>query len=187
MTWVTTFSAFSLATYLDSVDLVAATTDYAPRLAAASGEFRRSYEGLPANVFAGATAVSDEAPIVVGVDRPAEQALVNQIAEFRGLGEGWDGEFAARPSPLAIRDAIKFIRASPLLPATLEPSLHVDGSVILELEDGVKGSLRFRGDGQIICALPSMAPASIAFNGLTVPAQLQGALESAARPARKAA
>lgn len=74
--------------------------------------------------------------------------VAREISAYADLAEGWDGERAAAASRASIRDATRFLGASPA--AGWEPSLHVDGSVILEDPDA--GSYRFPGDGTVVFA-----------------------------------
>jgi hypothetical protein len=102
--------------------------------------------------------------------------LAAELQELRGLSEGWDGEAAAAPIPGAINDALSFVRAAEDLSARLEPTVHVDGSVILEVGDGSEGSLRFRGDHTITYAIRGFAPGVARFDGKTVPKEILATL-----------
>lgn len=142
--------------------------------------YRRSYVGRPAS-FAGGdcqlrSAQSDDA-ILIGADRP-EEGLVTALAEFVGLKPGWDGEDAVAPRLDAIFDAIRFVRAAGARGLGLEPTLHVDGSVILELEDGSAGALQFGGAGTIDYAFEGVAPGNVPFDGYTVPHVIGDALRA---------
>lgn len=68
--------------------------------------------------------------------------VINEITSYGDLSNGWDGEKAAKPKAEAIADAIRFVRGVSSLGLDIVPTLHVDGSVILEL-----GSIRFGGHG----------------------------------------
>jgi hypothetical protein len=115
-------------------------------------------------------------PIVLGPDGP-EHELIAQLSGFRSLRDGWDGEAAVAPNRVAIRDAVRFIQAAGSLSERLEPTLHTDGSVLLELEDGLGGSLKFRGDDHIVYAVKGARPGTVPFDGSNVPEALRAALE----------
>jgi hypothetical protein len=102
--------------------------------------------------------------------------LVAELRELRRLSEGWDGEAAAAPIPDAINDALSFVRAAGDLSTRLEPTLHVDGSVILEVGDGSEGSLRFRGDHTITYAIRGFTPGVARYDGKTVPEEISATL-----------
>jgi hypothetical protein len=101
--------------------------------------------------------------------------IVEELEDFRDLTPGWDGEEGAAPSPGAIEDAVSFVRAAGDLANRLEPTIHADGSIILETRNG-RGSLRFKGDRQIIYALPGGAPGTAGFNGTDIPLKIKSAL-----------
>ncbi|MFG1246027.1 hypothetical protein [Xanthobacter flavus] len=121
------------------------------------------------------TAISDRAPFLVGPDR-AEDSAVAQLAEYKSLTEGWDGEHAAKPSLEAIYDAQRFVRALGAVATTLEPTPHVDGSILLEIDDGASGSLRFAGDGLVIYAIVGKGRGVAEFDGFTVPEAIRRAI-----------
>jgi hypothetical protein len=143
-----------------------APTTGAAYAAFAAPRIERTFKARPEDSVT--TAVSEEASPVIQPAWP-EDDIAAQIAEFRTLPAGWDGEHAARPSRRAIEDAMRFIYMAGSLSKGLEPTVHVDGSVILESGDGEDGSLRFRGDGTIICALASMTPQIIKLGGAALP------------------
>ncbi len=99
--------------------------------------------------------------------------MVAELAGFLKLGEGWDGESAAKPSGPAVLDAIRFIRAIGQQGAILEPTLHVDGSVILEIGEEGEGSLRFKGDGTVLYATGVAGIGIADFDGYTVPQEIR--------------
>jgi hypothetical protein len=107
---------------------------------------------------------------------PPISTLAAELRELRGLSEGWDGEAAAAPIPDAINDALSFVRVAGDLTTRLEPTLHVDGSVILEVGDGSEGSLRFRGDHTITYAIRGFTPGVARFDGKTVPEEISATL-----------
>ena len=99
---------------------------------------------------------------------PRHNSLAEQIVNFGGLKEGWDGEMAAQPSSLAIASAVSFANAIFDFGVELDPSPHVDGSVILDISD--EGTLRFKGDGTIIYATAKNGYGYVVFDGRSVPA-----------------
>jgi hypothetical protein len=122
----------------------------------------------------GQTAVSEETPPLV--ESPVTQDhLIEQLNEFRSLDQGWDGERAVRPRAEAIRDASRFVRVAGESAGILEPTLHTDGSVILDIGDDA-GSIRFKGDDQVIYALRSGARGIVRFDGFTIPDEIKPAL-----------
>jgi len=98
--------------------------------------------------------------------------ILAELAGFRDLAPGWDGETAAKPSSAAISQAVRFARVVGATDEQLEPTLHVDGSVMLELADD-SGSLRFEGDAKIIYALSGTGYGVAPFDGFTVPEVLR--------------
>lgn len=120
------------------------------------------------SVLGSSSSVSDDVDFVVGLER-AEDPLILEIEEFRNLHEGWDGENAAKPNAKAIDQAIRFVRAVGKLAHRLEPGLHVDGSVILEIGNGIEASIRFIGDNRIIYSAEGIMPGVSKFDGRSVP------------------
>jgi hypothetical protein len=114
------------------------------------------------------SSISDDVDIFVGLER-TEDRLISEIEDFRDLCEGWDGEDAAKPNAKAIEQATRFVGAAGELANRLEPSLHVDGSVILEIGNGIEGSIRFMGDDRIIYSAIGIAPSVSRFDGRSVP------------------
>lgn len=104
--------------------------------------------------------------------------IIAELEELAELPEGWDGENAAAPSRHAINDAASFVRLAGQLAGRLEPTLHVDGSVILEIGDGSDGSLRFKGDGKVIYAFRGRLRGSVVFNRKTIPGPILAALSA---------
>jgi hypothetical protein len=131
----------------------------------------------PLEVLVEGTGKANLSPLVIGADR-AEADLVKQLSEFSKLSVGWDGESAARPSDDAIDDAIRFVQVAGHLANNLEPTLHADGSVILEVGDGEEGALRFRGDASVIYAIGKVPPGREPFDGFSIPQKVQAALQS---------
>ncbi|KQO87353.1 hypothetical protein ASF33_02485 [Methylobacterium sp. Leaf92] len=173
--------AYSLAAYLMSAEIVDATTIATSRDSAKVMEpYGRSY--VPRSSWAGDVGYSSptsgsEMGILVAADRP-EEITIAAVVDFLDLNADWDGDGAAAPNVGAVVDAVRFINAAGGMAAQLEPTLHVDGSVILEFEDGSAGSLRFRGDGTVIYAIDGVSPGVAAFDGYTVPEIIGGALRT---------
>lgn len=171
----------SLAVYLASAEIVDATTIATSRDSAKVMEpYDRTYvrrSSWTGNGGYSSPTAGFNAPILVAADRP-EESMVAAVVDFLDLNPDWDGDGAAAPCAGAVVDAVRFIHAAGSLAEQLEPTLHVDGSVILELEDGGAGSLRFRGDGTVIYALEGVAPGVATFDGYTVPDVIGGALRA---------
>ena len=98
-----------------------------------------------------------------------------ELAAYRELSAGWDGEAATPPTTAAIDDAMRFVRIAGFADGDVEPTLHVDGSVILEVADDL-GSLRFKGDKQIIYTLSGAGHGVAPFDGFTVPEAIGASL-----------
>lgn len=124
------------------------------------------------------TAVSDEAPIVVGPRRAADR-VIRELATFRPLSDGWDGENATAPNQSALTDAIHFAHSAvsvPGLASRLDASLHVDGTVLLEIGGDPSGSLCFIGGSRIIYNMDSGVSGLLDFEYDVVPEALKQAL-----------
>ena len=105
-------------------------------------------------------------------------ALVAELEELRELPEDWDGEGAEAPIPDAINEAVCFARcAGDYLARRLDPTPDVDGSILLEIDDG-SGSFRFRGDNTIIYAIRGAMPGIVRFDG-TMPEKISEVLQTA--------
>jgi hypothetical protein len=182
MSLVTSAPATHLAVFLVSAELLEATSlaGRASIVAVEGAEprFLRARTWLPtegeAQLFEGPTSNPDSSELHITVDY-ADQAIFSELASFRELRAGWDGEEAAEPSVTAINEAARFARIAGIGDDEFEPTLHVDGSVILESANDV-GSLRFKGDGQIIYALSETGYGVAPFDGFTVPEALRSAL-----------
>ena len=141
----------------------------------------RTFQGLPSSSVADGhslrspTASVDEGMLLAAPAKAANPAI-NELLAFRVLAAGWDGERALAPRREAIDDAIRFLHAAGESASGLEPTLHVDGSVILEIGDGADGSFTFRGDRRIICAVKGMTPQAVAFEGRAIPSEVRAAL-----------
>lgn len=175
-----TIAPYSLAFYLSAGEIVGSTTASTARASVvAEDDVVRSYAGQPSWEFAGAcragTAQADTG-LIMGSER-TEDGLVADLADFLDLDEGWDGEHAAKPSASAVLDATRFVQAAGEWTDRLEATLHVDGSVILEIGDGSEGSLRFKGDGTIIHTARGRKPGAAVFDGYSVPVEVRSALD----------
>lgn len=182
--FVSTACAYSLAAYIEAAELSSATsvpsppTHVLPRddVLRSFADTPQSYmRFVPGPATTDITAVSEHTPIFIGGVGP-EQEVIAQLTEFRSLEHGWDGENAEAPNRTAIREAVRFIRTAGPLAGRLEPTLHTDGSVLLEIEDGLEGVLRFSGDGQITYALRGSRPGTVGFDGSNIPPALKTAL-----------
>lgn len=138
----------------------------------------RTFTGLPPQgISVGRasvpTAVSENALFPIGQNRAA-QTLAREISSYRSLREGWDGEGALSPNDDAICDAARFVYAAGRIPglvSRLETSLNTDGTVALDVEDGI-GTLMFRGDDSIVHAFEGHAPGVVDFYDDAIPSEL---------------
>jgi len=177
-------AAGHLAAYLASAEFGDGTVAPSARARTVVEEvIERSFSAAPSwRVISGAdirieTATSDTAPLVITVDDVASEQIAHLLA-FRDLREGWDGESAAAPAAKAVRDALRFLRVAGPLAGRLEPTLHVDGSVILEANNGLSGALRFVGDGRLVFAAPG-GHGELWFDGKSVPPEVKLAFDGA--------
>lgn len=172
-----------LATYMMSAEVVTSTSPATKFSTSTEEKIDRSFIGRVPwvyvnnedQVIAAQTSALQAYEIIVGPDR-IEDHLVSEIREFGNLGEGWDGDNAARPNLAAIKDATDFIHAAWSAASIFEPTIHVDGSIILEVADDV-GSLRFKGDGKIIYFLEKIGRGTVPFNGVSTPIEIAHLLE----------
>ena len=156
--------------------------DSSEAAAAASREMLRSFvrpssQTAPMGRASVPTAVSEEAPFPIGPNRAA-RVLVREISGYRSLREGWDGEGALAPVDEAICDAARFVYAAGRVPGLiprLETSLNADGTVALDVDDGV-GALMFKGDDTIVHAFDGQAPGIVEFCDDTIPPEISRAL-----------
>jgi hypothetical protein len=139
-------------------------------------DFQRSFAPASAS-YPSESAVSDTSGLGA-ISSPSSDTLFLELNELAKLGDGWDGEFAARTDPAALSEAQLFVRVAGSLAQHLEATLHVDGAIILELGDGERGSLRFNGNGTISMAFDGIAPATVKFSGMTVPPEIRRVLEA---------
>lgn len=172
--------AVGLAVYLrGQASLVAATTPTAQHSTFTELKIDRSYAG--STVWPGGwrspTAVSSDVGPVLGGAR-VEDAVIEQIERFASLEAGWDGEQAAQASVTSVDSAIKFIRAAGAISAQLEPTVHSDGSVLLEIDGGARGSIRFNEDKTLSYAFAGIRPATVQFDGKTLPQAIRDALKT---------
>ncbi len=182
MTLVSSTPAAYLAAFLGSAELVGSSSPTARMSVVDEDVVERSFTEAPSwsqalqskQAIYPQTAISERAPVLFCPHR-AGDTLVAQLTVFRNLGVGWDGERAAKPHAEAIRQAARFARLAGELADNLEPTLHVDGSVILEMGDDV-GSFRFKGDGQIIYVLQGAGHGIASFDGFTMPREIMPAL-----------
>lgn len=166
-----------------SADIVASTSPAGKATIASDEMISRSFIGKPSILyFEGKeekidlqTSGHQANEIFIGPER-IDDDLVAQIHEFQNLDSGWDGESAARPNMTATLEASNFVRAAWLAASIFEPTIHADGSIILEVADN-GGSLRFKGDGKIIYFVENLGRGVATFNGRDVPAELLQILE----------
>lgn len=143
--------------------------------------FSRTFQGLPVGQFADGrglrspTAANDEGILLV-MPAQATNSAIDEVLAFRSLPDGWDGERARAPRRKAVNDAVRFLLAAGEDGSGLEPTLHADGSVILEIGDGAQGSFTFRGDRRVICAVEGSVPQTVAFEGRRLPPEVRSAL-----------
>jgi hypothetical protein len=90
-----------------------------------------------------------------------EDRLISEIEGFLDLGDGWDGENAAKPNVNAIKQAVRFVRAAGELASQLEPGLHVDGSVLLEIGNGIEACICFTPADKIVYSWKGAIPGII--------------------------
>jgi hypothetical protein len=158
-----------------------ATTANTLTLTAAASDSNQTLEGnwnCPVYQSLAIQAVSSASTVEEVLSTPMD-ALVAELEELRELPVGWDGEGAAPPISDAINDAISFVRSIGDIASRLEPAPDVDGSILLEIDDGGTGSLRFRGDHTIIYAIRGVAPGIVGFDGRIVPGKISEAFDAA--------
>ena len=180
MNVATDISGAYLFAYLKTADLVAATSIMAREATIAEDDVKRSYMDVPSwdDIAADVritrrTAVSEKAPILVG-ERHADNEVLDEVVSYGDLLEGWDGDQAAKPNADAIYDAVRFIRAVSRLELEITPTLHVDGSVILEVGD--ENSIRFLGNGKTAYVSNDAGFGKADFDGFAVPDEIKHAL-----------
>lgn len=174
-------TATHLAAFLANAELIAATSATARDSVVIEDTFERSFSGVPSwrpperyGRFSGCrTSVSESTELAL-VNDQLHNDFFAELGSYRTLAAGWDGENAAKPSERAISEAARFARIAGGKSNDFEPTLHVDGSVILELSDG-QGSLRFKGDGQVAYALSEIGYGVARFDGFTIPEALRPA------------
>jgi len=134
--------------------------------------FVRSFVDVPHYFFndllvAGNTNHTSSSGLIPISERP-EAALASEIHTYMNLERGWDGEDASKPDARSVSGAASFVHLLGPGALALEPSLHVDGTVILESDDGI--SLRFLDEGTISAVIPRHGGIKIDFDGLNIPA-----------------
>lgn len=178
MTIATATPAGYIAAYLMTAELVGSTSPFARAATVDEDVVERSYVSAPPwalqRIFVVESSATEPVPIWLGPAR-GEDVLLAELSAYGELDAEWDGEGAAKPRPGAIADAKHFVAAAGTRRLELEPSLHVDGSVILDVVDDA-GSLRFRGDGKIVFALRDVGRGICDFDGVTVPGEIGPAL-----------
>ncbi|PIO97545.1 hypothetical protein [Pleomorphomonas carboxyditropha] len=133
-----------------------------------------SFQVVPDYVVIGPTTSRKEIYTFPSTERP-EEAVVAQIREFLELQEGWDGEFASKPDADSIEGASNLVRLLGRSAMALEPTLHADGSVILETDDG--SAIHFVGARHISAILPGFA-GMLSFDGMSIPPEISEALSA---------
>lgn len=106
--------------------------------------------------------------------------ITGRLYAFGDLEEGWDGETAEPASWPSIRDATRLVRAAGDLALCLEPTLHADGTAILEAESGTLG---FPGDGTVTYAFEGVDPGRADFDGALLPPVIRDLLRKASEAA----
>ena len=175
---LSTTTTMALSAYLMSADLVNSTSAHARASLTKEETLTRSFASCSSwehalagvQIVASRTAISEGVPFFIGADRHDDDLTV-QINEYRNVFDCWDGEDAAKPTTAAILDAVRFVRSLGPLSIGLESTLHVDGSIILELDIDA-GSLRFKGDKKIIYAFERGTHGIVAFNGFIIPNEI---------------
>jgi len=99
-----------------------------------------------------------------------EEKVVAEIGAYGKLCAGWDGEDAAEAKSESIQRAIDFVRLCGAGGVNFEPSLHVDGTVILETEDGLY--IQFLENNRL-AVVGHLGSAVIEFDGSLMPSQLE--------------
>ncbi|TXN41416.1 hypothetical protein FV232_19765 [Methylobacterium sp. WL30] len=180
----TVAAGYTVSEYVRQGDLVEATSrppEQAPKRKQLT--ITRSFAGAPSEAVAGkiaraTTAVSETAPLVIG-PRRAGDPVIRELAGFRTLLAGWDGEDAAEPNQDSITQAVLFVHAcvpAEGLAERLIATLHADGSAILEMNDEVDASLNFGEVGHIIYSIDGIEPGEVAFDGAIIPELIKTAL-----------
>lgn len=166
-----TAAAHGLAFYLANAELVASTSQQSSAVARVEQTVPRTFTGgTPAAwntlCVVNNTAVSEGLLLFADTERTEDRQL-RELQSFKGLGDGWDGESAAAPNAVALREAHNFLLVAGSIGSSLEPTLHSDGSVLLEVPEG--GSLRFSGNGHIDFAVLGKGRGRDRFDGTRVP------------------
>lgn len=163
-----TLVAGNLMAFVGSAVLGISNTDHVSTQACPSSAWvwaagERVYAGLTSAIPAGSnlypapTAVSEHVVLPARPDL-AEDTIVSSLQVLARLPSGWDGEDAESPKVGAIQDAIRFVRSAGRLASDLHATLHVDGSVNLEIGDGSDGLLEFTGNRRVAYAVKGVRP-----------------------------
>ena len=177
-----TFAGEALAAHLDTFEIMGATT----RLSRGSVRVEEPYTGsyqdptvswnflIPDRVCGQSSVSNNYRPNAI-LPRP-EAESVSTLMSYFDFEAGWDGEDADKPMSAAIDEAIQFLQASGDMARSLEPALHVDGSVLLELMNGAKGALSFKGNGTIWVAVVSKPSFAAKFDGSVISETIRAAI-----------
>ena len=169
-----TFAGEALAAYLDTSEIIEATTQLSRASIRVEEPYTGSYQTpaiswnvLIPNQICDQSFVSNNCRPIASLPRPEAEG-VSTLKSYSDLEAGWDGEDADKPMAAAIDEAIQFLQASGDMARFLEPALHVDGSVLLELMNGAKGALSFKGNGTIWVAVVSKPSFAANFDGSVI-------------------
>ena len=167
--------------FLENAELLGSSKSMTRESIVAEYDVERSYTRSYSPNYSGghpraaSTAVSDSAPILIGKPR-AEDAIIAELADYVELTSGWDGYDAAKPSALSIRSARRFVRAAAGLGLDIVPSLHADGTVLLDINDD--GTMRFMEDGRIVYSFTTGQRGIVEFDGHAIPGELRNILSA---------
>lgn len=100
---------------------------------------------------------------------PVRSLVEFLIMELDDLKEGWDGEYGQAALPGSIHDALALVWQIGPISDVLEPTLHADGSVLLEIGSGASGCFRLNGDGKVTMAIDGCKPATVELEGFKLP------------------
>lgn len=162
-----------LSWHILTAEIVASTSEQGRPAMRNEQHWDRTFQAAPAFANAGPTALQENY-VFPSSDRP-EERVVAEIRSYATLLDGWDGEFATKPECFSIESASNFVRLLGRSASSLEPTLHADGSIILEAEDGAM--IRFLDGSQISAVLPGFS-GTIEFDGTAIPPAILRALEA---------
>lgn len=168
-------TAATFAWHLANAEIVASTSQQSSAKPRVEVQVPRSFAGPTVFPFDVAfsvvrTSSADVVPLIAGDPRPEDRALAD-LSTLRWLPQNWDGEGASRPNQEAVREAIAFIVLAGSLASRLDPTLHVDGSVLLEVPEG--GALQFTGTGEVSYAILGKGRGHSSFNKSKLPEALK--------------